>query len=199
VKDIWEQLALGADISMRQLDALRDALPESQAEAMVNSLDDNERRAALKLGLTAPLLAEFYGGRSDEEIAALVKSLQDSESGPLFTRNKVIGFTRANKGYTPNELFRHLTRDYVAPKYSGDIYTHPGCADLRVKAENFFTEMERHQRAGEHAAVANGLREVVPGLQTEFAQRAKELNLAPITGVLPGASLLYGEASESSS
>lgn len=199
MEDIWEQLALGADISSRQLDALRDALPESQAKLMVTTLDDNERRAALKLGLTAPLLAEFYGSRSDEEIDALISSLQDSESGPLFTRNKVMRFTRANKGYTPNELFRHLTSDYLAPKYSGDIYTHAGCADLRAKAEHFFAEMGRHQRAGQHAAVANGLREVVPELQKEFAQRAKELNLAPITGVLPGASLLYGAASESSS
>jgi hypothetical protein len=190
VKDIWEQLALGADISMRQLDALRDALPESQAEVMVNSLDDNERRAALKLGLTAPLLADFYRGRSDEEIAALVKSLQDSESGPIFTRNKVMRFTRSNKGFTPDELFRHLTSDYLAPKYSGDIYTHSGCADLRAKAELFFAEMGRLQRAGERAAVANGLREVV---------RAKELNLAPITGVLPGATLLYDAPSESPS
>jgi hypothetical protein len=199
VKDIWEQLALGADISMRQLDALRDALPESQAEVMVNSLDDNERRAALKLGLTAPLLADFYRGRSDEEIAALVKSLQDSESGPIFTRNKVMRFTRSNKGFTPDELFRHLTSDYLAPKYSGDIYTHSGCADLRAKAELFFAEMGRLQRAGERAAVANGLREVVPELQREFAQRAKELNLAPITGVLPGATLLYDAPSESPS
>ena len=63
MEDIWEQLALGADISSRQLDALRDALPESQAKLMVTTLDDNERRAALKLGLTAPLLAEFYGSR----------------------------------------------------------------------------------------------------------------------------------------
>lgn len=199
MKDIWEQLALGADISMRQLDALRDALPESQAEVMVNSLDDNERRAALKLGLTAPLLADFYRGRSDEEIAALVKSLQDSESGPIFTRNKVMRFTRSNKGFTPDELFRHLTSDYLAPKYSGDIYTHSGCADLRAKAELFFAEMGRLQRAGERAAVANGLREVVPELQREFAQRAKELNLAPITGVLPGATLLYDAPSESPS
>lgn len=197
--DIWEQLALGADISSRQLDALRDALPESQAKMMVLALDDNERRAALKLGLTAPLLAEFYANRSDEEIAALISSLQDSESGPLFTRNKVIRFTRANHGFTPNELFHHLTSDYIAPKYSGDIYTHPACADLRAKSESFFAEMARHQRAGKKAVVVNGLREILPNLQREYAQRAKELNLAPITGVLPGASLLYGEASEPSS
>ncbi len=199
MSDVWEQLALGADISSRQVDALRDALPAEQARMMVDSLDDNERRAALKLGLTAPLLAAFYGGRSDAEIGALINSLQDSESGPMFTRNKVMRFTRSNKNFTPDELFHHLTSEYLAPTYSGDIYTHSGCADLRAKAELFFAEMGRLQRAGERAAVANGLREVVPELQREFAQRAKELNLAPITGVLPGATLLYDAPSESSS
>jgi len=197
--DVWDQLALGADISKRQLDALREALPEHQAQLMLDQLDDNERRAALKLGLTAPLLAEFYGRRSDVEIMALVRSLHEAESGPAFTRNMVIRFTRSHKGYTPNDLFRHLTSEFLPPNYAGDIYTHPGCEDLRDRSVQFFHSLAKEERAGHHTAVARALTETLPILQSEFAERVRALNLAPITGTLPGAEELFGQASESSS
>ena len=197
--DIWDELAIGADISHRQIVALRDALPENQARILVEKLDDNERRAALKLGLTANLLADFYRNRSDEQILALIQSLHDAESGPEFTQKKVIRFTRSNKNFTPDQLFDHLTNEHVARKYSGDIYTHPGCDDLRKRAESFFAGMADYQRSGDHVAVADGLSKTLPELQAEFAQRAKELNLAPIVDALPGARELFGEKPESSS
>jgi hypothetical protein len=197
--DVWDQLALGADISKRQLDALREALPEHQAQMMLDQLDDNERRAALKLGLTAPLLAEFYGSKSDVEIMALIRSLQEAESGPAFTRNMVIRFTRSHKGHTPNDLFKHLTSGFLSPSYEGDIYTHPGCADLRDRSVQFFRSLAQDEQEGHHTAVARALTETLPILQSEFAERVRALNLAPITGTLPGAEQLFGQASESSS
>jgi hypothetical protein len=59
--------------------------------------------------------------------------------------------------------------------------------------------MATFQRSGNHVAVAEGLSKTLPELQAEFAQRAKELNLAPIVDALPGAQELFGDKPESSS